>query len=120
MEGEFEQIIMKLCVSITENNKSKSKCQWLLFPTDFRSPTLPHTNTVILQESTSGTITEPGLPLRKWPRSVSVSIETVNAVTEDKKMNNTHSKKQYKSEEKFLQRNGVLYRNRREQNNAKG
>ena len=24
MEGEFEQIIMKLCV---ENNKSKSKCQ---------------------------------------------------------------------------------------------
>ena len=27
MEGEFEQIIMKLCVSIKENNKSKSKCQ---------------------------------------------------------------------------------------------
>ena len=27
MECEFEQIIMKLCVSITENNKSKSKCQ---------------------------------------------------------------------------------------------
>ena len=27
MEGEFEQIIMKLRVSIKENNKSKSKCQ---------------------------------------------------------------------------------------------
>ena len=49
---------MKLRVSIKEKNKSKSKCPWLLFPTNFRSATLPHTNIVILQVSTSGTITE--------------------------------------------------------------
>ena len=33
------------------------------FPTNFRIVTLPDTNTVILQDSYYGTITEPGLPV---------------------------------------------------------
>ena len=36
---------------------------YLVFPINFRIVFLPHTNTVILLEPYSGTITEPGLPV---------------------------------------------------------
>ena len=36
---------------------------YLVFPRNFRMIFLPHTNTVILLEPNSGTITEPGLPV---------------------------------------------------------
>ena len=36
---------------------------YLVFPRNFRTVFLPHTNTVILLEPYCGTITEPGLPV---------------------------------------------------------
>ena len=81
MEGEFEQIIMKLLVSIKENNKSKSKCQWLLFGISYKfkernfNP-YKHCNFTGINQWHYHRA-------RVWLRSVSFSTETVNAVTED-------------------------------------
>ena len=56
--------IMKRRVSIKDN---KTNCTvsfidfYLVFPTNLRIVTYPHTNSVMLQESTCGTITEPGM-----------------------------------------------------------
>ena len=57
---------MKRRVSIKDK---KTNCRvgfidfYLVFPTNLRIVTYPHTNSVMLQESTCGTITEPGLPV---------------------------------------------------------
>ena len=52
MEGEFEQIITKLLLSIKDNNLQILESYFY-----------PIQNTVILLERYCGTITEPGLPV---------------------------------------------------------
>ena len=64
MEGEFEQIITKIRLSIkatTANFRVSFIDLYFVFPSNFRMVFLPHTNTVILLEPYCGTITEHGL-----------------------------------------------------------
>ena len=68
MEGEFEQIVMKLNFvwalrTTTTNCRVSFIYFYSVFPTNFRIVFLPHTNTVILLEPYCGTMTEPGLPV---------------------------------------------------------
>ena len=67
MEGEFEQIITKLLLSIKDNNLQILESYFY-----------PIQNTVILLERYCGTITEPGLPVVNVQLGKEITLEVNN------------------------------------------
>ena len=70
MEGEFEQIITKIRLSIEDNNNwLHSKFHWPLLSISYKFYLI---NTVILLEPYCGAITESGLPVAQSYRRIFV------------------------------------------------